>query len=324
MTQVVDVVAAVIYSKADGRYLLAQRPAGKVYAGYWEFPGGKVEPGETPLAAIKREIREELDIEILAADPWITRYHIYEHASVRLRFFRVHHWRGEPRGVDGQNFTFQTPGAENVRPMLPANSPILKAVGLPTIYGITSATATGFEAFYLLLEEALRNGLRLVQLREKTLPPEMRRRVGCEVLARCRDFEARMLINDDIRLAADLGAHGVHFSAHSLRELANHPGFELVGASTHNREEIEMAQRLGIDFAVLGPVQPTLTHPDSPALGWSGFAAVVADAQLPVYALGGLSSDSLSIATSHGAHGIGMLRGAWFEKADSSGEALSR
>ena len=310
MTQVVEVVAAVIY-KPDGSYLLAQRPPDKVYAGYWEFPGGKVEPGETHLAAIKREIREELAIEIHTTTPWITRRHVYEHASVRLKFFRTNDWSGEPRGLDGQHFEFQTPGAETVGPMLPANGPILKAMRLPPVYGITNAAEIGIEAFYPRLEAALQNGLRLVQLREKMLPPETLRKVAVEVLARCREHRARMLINDDIALATSIGADGVHLPARRLRELANRPDLELVGASTHNRAEIELAQQLACDFAVLGPVRPTRTHPDASTLGWEGFAAAAANAEIPVYALGGIALDTAAIATSHGSHGIAMLRGAW-------------
>ena len=313
MTQVVEfveVVAAVIY-KPDGSYLLAQRPPGKVYAGYWEFPGGKVEPGETRLAAIKREIREELGIEIHTTTPWISRRHVYEHASVRLKFFRTGNWSGEPRGLDGQRFEFQTPGAETVGPMLPANGPILKAMRLPPVYGITNATETGIEAFYPRLETALRNGLRLVQLRENMLPLETLRRVAIEVQARCREYGARMLINDDAELASTIGADGVHLPARRLRELTIRPDLDLVAASTHNRVEIELAQQLGCDFAVVGPVLPTPTHPRATTLGWDGIAAVIADAELPVYALGGLAPNTAAIAFTHGAHGIAMLRGAW-------------
>ena len=143
-----EVVAAVLF-KPDGSYLLAQRPAGKAYAGYWEFPGGKVEPGESLDEAIRREIREELDIEVISAHPWLTRTHVYEHASVRLHFMRVREWRGTPQGLDGQQFSFQVPGHETVAPMLPANGPILKAVALPQVYGVTQAYFLGVEKFMI-------------------------------------------------------------------------------------------------------------------------------------------------------------------------------
>ena len=89
-------VAAAVLVRPDGAFLLAQRPAGKVYAGYWEFPGGKIEPGEAADAALARELHEELGIDVVTAYPWITREHVYEHGHVRLNFFRVTEWTGEP------------------------------------------------------------------------------------------------------------------------------------------------------------------------------------------------------------------------------------
>jgi 8-oxo-dGTP diphosphatase len=85
---VIEVVAAVL-EQPDGTFLLAQRPTGKVYAGYWEFPGGKVEPGEAPAAALARELHEELGIEVRSAYPWLVRIYTYPHGTVRIRFYRV-------------------------------------------------------------------------------------------------------------------------------------------------------------------------------------------------------------------------------------------
>ena len=104
-------VAAAVITGPDGRFLLGQRPAGKVYAGYWEFPGGKIEPGEAPLAALKRELHEELGIEVELAYPWLTRDYDYAHAAVRLRFFRVVRWSGSLHGRENQRFAWQLPDA---------------------------------------------------------------------------------------------------------------------------------------------------------------------------------------------------------------------
>ena len=116
-------VAAAVIQRPDGTFLLAQRPQGKVYAGYWEFPGGKVEPGEPAARALARELHEELGIEVERAYPWITRVFTYAHATVRLNFFRVTRWQGEPRPREDQTIAWQTPGARMVSPMLPANAP---------------------------------------------------------------------------------------------------------------------------------------------------------------------------------------------------------
>lgn len=117
-------VAVGILMKPNGDVLLGQRPAGKPCAGYWEFPGGKVDPGETILDALKREFMEELGIEVLSADEWCGVEHVYEHAHVRLHFFISREWRGEPQSLEGQAFAWQ--GEVGVEPLLPATIPLLQ------------------------------------------------------------------------------------------------------------------------------------------------------------------------------------------------------
>ncbi len=306
-----DVVAAVIY-QPDGSYLLAQRPPGKAYAGYWEFPGGKVEPGESLDAAIKREIHEELGIEVHAACRWITRTHVYEHAAVRLHFFRTREWSGSPQGLEAQQFAFVQPGGETVTPMLPANGPILKAVALPPVYGITNAAGLGVEKFMQALEAALTNGLRLVQVREKNMTATQLANFAHVVVARCQAHGARCLVNGAAALAAASGAAGVHLPARQLMQTRTRPAAGLVGASVHTRAELDHAAALGCDFAVLGAVQPTATHDGAAALGWAGFSAIARDSPIPVYAIGGMqASDLYPAAWEAGAHGVAMLRAAW-------------
>ncbi|AVR95564.1 NUDIX domain-containing protein [Pseudoduganella armeniaca] len=117
-------VAVGILMKPNGDVLLGQRPPGKPYAGYWEFPGGKVDPGETILQALKREFMEELGIEVLSAEEWCGVEHVYEHAHVRLHFFISREWRGEPQSLEGQAFAWQ--GEVGVEPLLPATIPLLQ------------------------------------------------------------------------------------------------------------------------------------------------------------------------------------------------------
>lgn len=126
-------VAAAVILRGDGQVLLAQRPVGKVYAGFWEFPGGKLEAGESPHAALVRELHEELGLTIRRATPWLLQRYVYPHAHVELHFFRVWAWDGEPVGHDGQAFAWQTPGHFDVGPLLPANTRVLSALLLPTL-----------------------------------------------------------------------------------------------------------------------------------------------------------------------------------------------
>lgn len=117
-------VAVGVVVRADGSFLLGQRPVGKPYEGYWEFPGGKLEAGESVEAALARELKEELDIDMRACEPWRTLEHDYPHAYVRLYFCKVTAWDGEPRGMEGQAVTWQTLPVD-VAPLLPAAQPVL-------------------------------------------------------------------------------------------------------------------------------------------------------------------------------------------------------
>ena len=306
----IDVAAAVI-TRADGSFLLAQRPAGKAYAGYWEFPGGKIESGELPLAALARELHEELGIHVRLAYPWLTRDYDYEHAAVRLKFFRVVEWSGTPHGRENQVFSWQTPDNVSVAPLLPANAPIMRALCLPTVYGITHSGDFAQGDFMPRLEGALKKGLRLIQVREKGMKPADLVSFLKDVVRRAHASGARVLLNGNAELARQAGADGVHLTSSELMALAHRPPAALVGASCHNERELARAVSIDVDFVVLGPVRATPSHPDTPELGWSRFAALIADYYLPVYALGGLTGPDMELAMRSGAHGISMMRGAW-------------
>lgn len=304
----VEVVAAVIL-RPDGQFLLAQRPAGKVYEGFWEFPGGKVEANESLLHALQRELWEELGIHIIQAYPWIVRNFTYAHASVRLHFFRVVEWEGGLIPRENQAFSWQWPHQVDVAPVLPANGPILQALSLPPVYAITRAAEIGIEASLTQIKLALQNGLRLLQIREKQMNINTLRLFSEEILEIAHHYDAKVLINGDLELARTVGADGVHLTSSQLMSLSARPdSVGLCGASCHNVEELFAAEQLGLDFVVLGPVQPTLTHPGMTPLGWRRFATLIGDYALPVYALGGLSVRDLAIAQEMGAHGIAMMR----------------
>jgi 8-oxo-dGTP diphosphatase len=309
-------VAAAVIEHADGRFLLAQRPRGKVYAGYWEFPGGKIEPGETAEAALKRELDEELGIEVLESFPWLTRVFTYPHGTVRLHFRRVIAWNGEPHPHEGQALAWQRSdalrsGVLDVGPMLPANAPILKALSLPLVQGITRAWQVGVARALEELEGAIAAGLRLVQVREAAMPAAERPTFAAQVVRRMHAVGGLVLVNSDEVLAREAGADGVHLPARQLAAIAARPDFAWVGASCHDAAELARAEALGLDVVLAGPVKPTPTHPDSPVLGWEGFERLAQDATVPVYALGGLLAGDLREARRHGAHGLAMIRGAW-------------
>ena len=313
MSQIVEVAAAVML-RADGReFLLAQRPEGKVYAGYWEFPGGKVEPGETVRAALIRELQEELGITVTVCSPWLTRQFTYPHATVRLNFWRVTAWEGEigiTAPLEHSAVEWQETGAAaTVAPILPANDPILKALSLPTMMAITNAEQEGTERQLERLEEALSGGLRLIQIRDKGWPPAQRLWFAEAVCRLARGHGALVVMNDDEAIARQVGADGVHLSAARLLACTQRPDFAWVGASCHDAAEITRAGELGLDYALLGPVLATPTHPEASGLGWPEFARRLAGNTLPTLALGGMKPEMLADAQTHGAHGIALMRG---------------
>jgi len=325
-TNVVEVAAAVL-EKSDGSFLLAQRPADKIWAGYWEFPGGKLEAGESARDALVRELKEELGIEVVTAYPWLTRVFTYPHATVRLSFFRVTEWRGEMHPHEGQQFAWQIPpqspplqsggalpgieGRYSVSPILPANTPILRALELPSLYAISNVAELGVEEFMRRLEIRLAEGLRLVQLREKHLAHDELRELAQRVVARSHASGAKVLINGDVALALEVGADGVQLTAMQLAKSSERPAVDWCSASCHSAEELRRAEMMGCDFAVLSPVLPTQSHPGAPHLGWGDFAAIAAGSSIPVYALGGLSHADMATAWQRGAHGVALLRQAW-------------
>jgi 8-oxo-dGTP diphosphatase len=308
--KVTEVAVGVVFDAA-GRVLLADRPQGKPYSGYWEFPGGKIEAGEDVAAALARELHEELGIDIERPTPWVTFEFDYPHAYVRLHFQRVTAWRGRPRGREGQRLDFFSPVGVPPDPLLPAAVPALKWLGLPTVCAVTHVAALGRAAFVAALDRAMARGLRFVLLREPQLAEDDVAEVLDEILPRARAAGARLVVSS--RHARELWslADGVHLTARDLAGEAALPELPWRGASVHSRAELLQAARRGCDYAVLGPVLATPSHPGAAVLNWSGFASIAMQAPIPVLAIGGLCAEHLVSAQVAGAHGVAMLRGAW-------------
>lgn len=315
-----------IIQRDNGLVLLGERPVGKPWAGYWEFPGGKVESNETPAQALKRELQEELGITVTHYYPWLTRSYDYEAKydafgalespakTVKLHFFIVVAWEGEPSGLENQALSWQNPATISVGPMLPANAPILTALTLSPIYAITNLSEWGEDLFFARLKLALNNGLMLIQVREKQLSTEALMVFAARVIEMAEPYEAKVFINTDLNLARTLNAAGVHLNAQQLQQLQTKPKDLLCGASCHNPQELAQAAKLGLDYVMLSPVQATLSHEGAEPLGWDVFTNLITGYTLPVFALGGLQIADLPTARLHGAHGIAMQRGAWVDQ----------
>ncbi len=327
MTKIVHVAVAILQRKNEAglsEFLLASRPQGKGWAGWWEFPGGKIEDGETPEHALTRELAEELGIKPTITQQWLVRQYDYPALSenghdspaksVLLHFYFVTAWQGEPTPHEGQMLSWQNPQNITVAPILPANKPIMHALKLPPVYAISNLAEMGESAYLDALRAALNKGLRLVQIREKHLAKEDFIKIAQQMIALAKTYNAIVLISQDIALARDLGADGVHLPSQNLLLLKTKPTAGLpenfiVAASCHNAEELAHAEMLGLDFVVLSPVKSTESHPEVDAIGWDNFAMLAQKTILPVYALGGMILPDLPIALSYGARGVALQRG---------------
>lgn len=314
--KIIDVAVGVLL-RPDGTVLLGNRPAGKPWPGWWELPGGKLEPGETVLQALARELQEEIGIQMTEATPWVTYVHKYPTTTVRLAFCRVTGWTGEPVGLEGQALQWVAlEHAHEVPQLLPATYPPLRWLQLPAFYAISSAgSAEQMPAFLKRLDLALAEGLKLLQWREPGWPggeaADDLLQALQTVCARCHAAGARVLLNS-VHPAAWLEyTDGLHLRTLDAQALTARPqlaSHQLMGMSTHNQADLELARHLQADFAVLGPVLATTSHPGVTGMGWSQFAALNAQAGLPVYALGGQSGATLGIAQSVGGHGVAGIR----------------
>ncbi len=329
MTKIIHVAVAIVQRKNDdggNEFLLASRPHGKGWAGWWEFPGGKIEDGETPQHALTRELAEELGIKPTITQQWLTRQYDYPALSqnghdapaktVLLHFYFVSAWQGEVSPREGQKLSWQSADNITVTPILPANAPIMKALALPPVYAISNIAEMGEKPYLDALQVALNKGLRLVQVREKHLPKDEFIRIAQKIIAMAKPYNATVLISQDIALARDLGAQGVHLPSQDLLMLKTKPAGLMVTASCHNEAELVHAEMLGLDFVVLSPVKSTQSHPEMDAMGWQAFADRAKKTTLPVYALGGMTLTDLPIALSYGARGVAYQRGILKQDAD--------
>ena len=311
-TRSIHVVAGVI-TDARGRILLNRRTENSDMAGLWEFPGGKREPGETSEQALVRELREELGIEAEVGEWIIDVPQLYPDKRLRLEVRRISSWKGSPRGREGQAITWVAPEKLSRYSMPPADLPVVAALRHPDRYLVTPEPEAGHDAaqqaWLQRLSQALDAGVRRVQLRT---PASEARVALAETVVRTHGKRAQWLLSRDIALARRLGV-GVHLGAEQLLELEQRPlpADQLVAASCHDLAQLQAAQRLGCDFAVLGPVQATASHPGIAPLGWDAFEQLREQVSLPLYALGGMGPDDIPQARRHGAQGIAAIRGLW-------------
>jgi 8-oxo-dGTP diphosphatase len=305
-------VAAAVLRDAAGRVLIAQRDAGRSHPGEWEFPGGKLEAGESVDAAVVRELAEELGIRVLASRPLLTLSHRYPEREVRLHAVAIDAWRGRPEPREHQALAWVEPAKLPEWPILAADRPILNLLRLPQRLAISPADAAPADLL-IGLDATLAAGATLLQLRAPALDAAAYRALAAQAIARCRASNATLLLNAEPALALELGADGVHLNRMRLAACAARPvpRAAWLSASVHDAAELERALALDVDLLLVGPVAPTASHPEAQPLGWARTAELVRGAGRPCFALGGLGAGDLPRATAAGAHGVAGISGFW-------------
>lgn len=311
MAKYLDIAIGVLHDK--GRYCLSLRQKHQSHAGHWEFPGGKIEVGETPVQALKREFIEELALETDGWQPLIEIPWHYDKVSVRLHVFMSDSYQGEPIGNEGQKVDwFDMTSLKNLA--LPqANKGIIKALELSDKYLITGMFDDAKDASRKL-EQALDSGIKLCQLRAKQLSPEGFEKIAMQAIPLCHQYESRILLNGGVELLEKFPeADGIQLPSNSIYQFKARPisKDKILGVSTHTEEDIEQALKLDADFILLSPVKETTSHPGVPGIGWDSFTSMVNKVPIPVFALGGMKSEDVAIAKQYGAQGVAAISGFW-------------
>ena len=296
-------VAVGVIKNTTGEILISLRHNKAHQGGLWEFPGGKVELGESVEQALARELKEELDISVQILLPLIKINHQYADLNVLLDVWVVTGFLGEPHGYEGQAIKWVSPEQLSDFDFPEANLPIIAAAKLPSDYAILN----GAEESVLLenLNTMLNNDIKLIQARIKSMSAASVMHFFKTAMPLCKAKGAILLVNSAVKNSKKINADGIHLTSKDLLALQQRPdGYAWVAASCHNQNELQHAEKIGVDFVVLAPVLATQTHPDTKPLGWDNFKALTASVNLPVYALGGLSQAEKPMAKVFGAQGI--------------------
>ncbi len=300
-------VAVGVIVRTDGAVLLADRPAGKPYAGYWEFPGGKIEKGESVEQALERELAEELGVRVRSAEPWTVLEYDYPHAYVRLHFQRIFDWLGTPHPVEGQQLMFLRPGEDPPTPLLPAAVPALRWMQLPSVTAYSEQASSDAEQAQQWLERALSRGLRQILWYEPLLAGVVLEQALRTCSARARAYGARLLIDSRVDPHLRELGDGCFLCADQLRIATQRPSAQWVGAGVRDHNDLVHAAALACDFAVIEVDATRQRKAARDALAiWEVISALCRDSPLPLYAVLEPNVENLRQARRHGAHGLAI------------------
>jgi 8-oxo-dGTP diphosphatase len=301
-------VAVGIVQNDKGQVLFAQRPTGKPYAGWWEFPGGKIEAGETLAQALARELREELGIQILDCHHWLTQRFVYPHAHVNLQFCKVQQFSGTLQSLEGQAFAWGRADQPPL-PFLPAALPVLKAMQWPSILKLTAATALGLEVWQQKLQ-AMSGGVVIV---DEPSDDGLAHRVltACMAWKAAKPSARTVLISSQHPKPWRGLCDGVLLEVGDLMALTERPSHDWVGAVVNDRADIEQALAVGCNFVLLSPKRNLNPLSSAQAFSWGAVGDLLAEVEIASYVSVDQGDHVLALAQAAGAAGLGLKLSAW-------------
>lgn len=304
-------VAVGVILDAKGQVLVARRADQQHLGGLWEFPGGKVEAGETVQQALSRELKEEIAIDVMQSRPLCRIEHNYPGKAVLLDVWIVDRFSGTPTGLENQPLRWLPTSQLEPAEFPQANRLIIRRLQLRDRLAIVNVPATRPASVQMPNDTLLRLRCQhkdqyqnYLSAAQQMLPALMNTSAGVIVDLSSAHINAAGRVHDDLLTVP--GCRGLHAHGELLKTLAARPVPEhlLFGVSCHSREDLAMAAALDADYALLSPVKATSTHPDMSPLGWDAFADIIRESTVPVYALGGMQAPDLDIARANGARGI--------------------
>ena len=305
-------VAVAVIENASGEILISKRLDHLHMGGFWEFPGGKVEAGETVLQALQREIREEVALDIHTANPLLQIPFRYPDKHVLLDVWHVTDFSGAAQSCEGQQVLWTQRHALSAYQFPPANRGILTALQLPDQLLITGDFSNADECILRTQNAIEKSGLRAVMLRAQHLDAMEYKKLAIEMAQLCQQHSVKLLLNTASENFIEQ-ADGLHFTTQRLLVCTERPVSvqKLFGASCHNEAEVQHAVAIGADYITLSPVLLTASHPEAPSLGWEDLASLLSVCSLPVFALGGLNTDNLPQTKALGVLGIAGISAWW-------------
>lgn len=304
-------IAIGVIENSQGQVLVAKRPAGVHLKGCWEFPGGKVESQESFKITLRRELAEEVGINIGATTKLIEFKHQYEDRHLHFQVYKVLDFIGEVHAKEAQQLKWVDRSELNTFNFPSANKAILDALAMPQQYMIADQEVFKSNIFSAV-QTQLKAGVLLIQYRASKTKKADYISIAKDLRDLCAQYDAMLVCNCDLAWVEDIKPHGIHLNskrladAHSQYKISSNEKY--FSASCHTDVEVSMANQLGVRCILIGPVEYTQSHSQARSLGWNSFSQLCFQASMPVYALGGLMVSDIQNAIVHGAQGIAGIR----------------